>query len=731
VRRRGAQALVLALASLFSAALVAAFLHLDAVPERGPRVDRAVLGAGTAAAVDHCPDVLLVGVDGGGERPGTDATFGRTVEVFHQAYAELAAAGDRSVQVLRIKLTAPGIRTLVPPHSAERPGRKAVTVHRARVWRGTVPEGAARTVAALDDAALACPDQQVALVGYAQGAAVLHRVLLTLQNRTDGLARVVGAALVSDPERRARSAAGQLVGAPAALHGGTGLFPLLLRPVADVPRGTDTFEVWNVCTRGDLVCNPNRTRVAEAMKAARGYRQGDGAAAVRTAAAGLWARNMLWPLPRPEIQVATARTGEPFTLQLGVSVAPEVAGGVEWTDALQVPPGLTLDGSGLLSGTPTESGTWNLTYVVRNTAPPTTGATGVVVLTVGSEAASVSAGGQTSCETRSDGTLRCWGRNNFGQLGDGSTTPRSTPVTVGKGVVWESVSASGSTTCGIRTDHTLWCWGLDNFGQLGIGRGAPRTKPVQVGTSNDWTTVSTSWFHTCGTRTNGTLWCWGQNNRGQVGDGTFERRGRPTRVAPAQDWATVTAGGFHTCGTRTDGSAWCWGQNIFGQLGNASLDLQPRPVRVGAQQSWLELSAGWAHTCGVTTDGSASCWGLNNRGQLGDGSRRLSRAPIPVSGDHIWTSISTGDASTCGVDNTGSAYCWGSNRYRQLGDGDDQTRLVPVLVRSGHRWLSVDAGWFHACGGLDTGATACWGNNEIGQIGNGTQTDQPVPEEVR
>ncbi len=731
MRRRGTQALALAIAALVSAALVAAFLHLDAVPQPGPGADRAVLGAGTAAAVDACRDLLLVGVDGGGESPADGAAFGRTVETFRASFADLADAGDRSVEVRRIAISAGPPKDLVAPRSADLIATKALTRKRARAWRAGVPAGVTQTVAALDDAAFACPDQQVVLVGYAQGAAVVHRVLLRFADRAEGLARLVGAALVSDPERLPRSAATHLVGAPAALRGSAGLFARLLRPVADVPPATPTFEVWNVCTRDDLVCNPRRTTVRSALRAARSYGHGDGAGAVRSAAAGLWARSTLWPLPRPEIQIASAQLDEPFSLQLAVSVAPEVAAGVVWSDAGQLPPGFTLSEAGLLEGTPTESGTWNITYDVRNTTPPTTAVTGVVVLTVQAAAASVSAGGQSSCETRSDGTIRCWGRNNFGQLGDGSSTPRSLPVGVDSDGDWESVSTSGATTCGIRTDHTLWCWGLDNFAQLGIRRGPPRLRPVQVGTADQWATVSTGWFHTCATRATGTLWCWGQNSRGQLGDGTYTLRGRPTKVGTARDWASVTAGGFHTCGTRTDGSAWCWGQNIFGQLGNPNVALQPAPVRVDDSVSWAQLSAGWAHTCGVTTDGAARCWGFNNRGQLGDGSRRVSRVPEPVSGDRIWTSISTGDASTCGVDNTGAAYCWGSDRYHQLGNGDGRTQLVPTLVRAEGRWLSVDAGWLHACGGLDTGATACWGNNEVGQVGNGTQADQPVPEEVR
>ncbi len=719
--------------ALVVVALALAGVGLSVLPAGDPGDhDRAVLGsAPRALPADECRDVLLVGLDGGGERPAAGVAFGRTVEVFHRAYARLAALRDRSLEVRRIGFYGSPPSALLAAHPRVDDARKAVNATRARAWRDGVAAAASNTVSALDSAAVTCPEQQVVLVGYAQGAAVVHRVVSRLAARPDGLARVVGAALVSDPDRRYASHTTQLIGDPAAPRRSIGVFPAFLRPIADVPATAPTFEVWNVCTRGDLVCDSRHNGIKDALRTARSYGADAGARTVRSAAAGLWSVTTRWPLPRPRVQVVQVHSGEAMNLQLGVTVAPAYAAGVVWADPMDLPPGVSLSEAGLLSGTPTGTGTWNTTYVVRNTDPATTPATGVVVITVQPSAASVSAGGQTSCETRSDGTAWCWGRNNFGQLGDGTTTTRSSPVRVGTATDWVSVTTSGSSACATREDGSLWCWGLNNFGQLGIGRTAPKVRPVRVGDVRSWTSVSNGWFHTCATRSNGTLWCWGLNNRGQVGDGTTTLRGHPTQVGTARTWASVTAGGFHTCATRTDGTAWCWGQNVFGQLGNTDVDPRTSPVRVGTLDTWVQLNASWAHTCGVTSDGAGRCWGLNNRGQLGDGSRALRRTPVLVSGDRIWTSISTGDATTCGLDNVGGAYCWGSGRYGQVGDGQRQDRLVPALVASSHPWLLVDAGWFHACGGLDSGVTTCWGNNEMGQLGDGGHADRSAPEEAR
>ncbi|MDP2775626.1 MAG: cutinase family protein [Nocardioides sp.] len=728
-RHRGAPLLALALAAALSVGVAAVVLHQGSDPGPARPPHQAVLGAATAATVDRCDDALVLTVDGGGERARSPQQPGRTVDVFLRAVRRHAAASGRTVQHVGVALRTEPPRALVGDRPRTDKAKAAVTPRRVRIWRKPVAAGVDRALAALSRAALDCPDQQVLLVGYAHGASVVHRVLGALRGRPDVLPRVAGAALVSDPDRQARSVAAP-VGAPAAGPGRRGVFGVL-GTIADVPGATPTFEVVNVCTARDLVCDPANNPVREALRLARSYRTGPGAGLVRSAARTVWRRALLRPVPRPEIQVVTAAVDQPLTLQLGVHVLPEAATGVEWTDAQQLPPGFSLTPDGLLTGTPASYGTWNITYVVRGTTPLTTGARGVVVLTVAAESAGVSAGGQTSCETRTDGSAWCWGRNSYGQLGDGTTSTSTQPRKVAGGSVWAALSTSGSTTCGVRRDGTLWCWGLNNFGQLGIGRGKPRSTPVQVGASPAWTSVSTSWFHTCATRRNGTLWCWGSNLRGQLGDGTFEHRGAPTRVGTDRDWVSVSTGGYYTCGTRTDASAWCWGQNAFGQLANANASPQPRPVRVPGQQAWAQLSAGWAHTCGVTVEGAGWCWGLNRRGQLGDGSVALRRAPVAVSGDRIWTTLSVGDATSCGVDNTGAAWCWGSNSYTQLGDGGKVHRKVPVLVSSERPWLSVDAGWFHECGTGVGGGIACWGNNELGQVGNGSHSDQPVPEEVR
>jgi alpha-tubulin suppressor-like RCC1 family protein len=133
----------------------------------------------------------------------------------------------------------------------------------------------------------------------------------------------------------------------------------------------------------------------------------------------------------------------------------------------------------------------------------------------------ISAGGEHTCATRTDGTMWCWGRNDSGQLGIGSAgSSQNLPIKVGTNTAWDSVSLGGYSTCATRTDGTLFCWGMNTSGQVGNGNVvSPQASPVQVGTNTSWSRVSAGGSHACATRTDSSVWCWGSNVYGQLGFG--------------------------------------------------------------------------------------------------------------------------------------------------------------------------------------------------------------------
>jgi alpha-tubulin suppressor-like RCC1 family protein len=330
------------------------------------------------------------------------------------------------------------------------------------------------------------------------------------------------------------------------------------------------------------------------------------------------------------------------------------------------------------------------------TAPTQTGSTGT-------QWRQVSTGGNTAsttCGIRADWTLWCGGNNTFGQVGDGTTTNRATPVQVGAGTTWVSVMVAGSSSCGIKADRTAWCWGYNGYGELGDGSTTQRTSPVQVGSATTWTALAGGTEHVCATRADGTLWCWGQNLSGQLGQGSTDglSHSSPLQVGALTTWTSPSAGYQHSCAVKTDGTLWCWGYNGTGQLGDSSTTQRTSPVQVGSATTWSRASGGYGHTCATRTDGTLWCWGQNINGQLGDGSTTQRTSPVQVGSATTWSVPAAGWTHSCAVRTTGTLWCWGDNGSGQVGDGSTTQRTSPVQVGSATTWRSVSAGYYSSAG---------------------------------
>ena len=320
--------------------------------------------------------------------------------------------------------------------------------------------------------------------------------------------------------------------------------------------------------------------------------------------------------------------------------------------------------------------------------------------------ASVSAGLIHTAAIRTDGSLWAWGVNDFGQLGDGPVGGghyRDIPVQIGSDTNWAFVSAGEDHTIAIRTDGSLWAWGRNNWGQLGDGTRLQRSTPVQIGMDTNWAYVSAGAFHTVAIRTDGSLWAWGANEFGQLGDGTSGGEhfiNNPIQIGTYTNWTSVSAGAFHTVAIRrTDGSLWAWGRNNRGQLGDGTggedEDGEERysstPIRVGTGTNWASVSSGAFHTVAVRrTDNSLWIWGNSSWGELGDGTgdedenedgdERFSNIPVRMEMGTNQVAMSAGWRRTI-VIRTDDMLAWGYNSHSQLGDGTTTLRNTPVQVQ--------------------------------------------------
>jgi len=356
----------------------------------------------------------------------------------------------------------------------------------------------------------------------------------------------------------------------------------------------------------------------------------------------------------------------------------------------------------------------------------------------------VSAGAEFTCAVTTQSQVYCWGRNDAGELGQGTTTPLNNTVPLPVHGLPPAVAvATGSySACAIDTTANLWCWGDNIDGELGIGNKTTEATPVIVHGGLKFSAVAVGGFFTCGITTSGAVYCWGNNSDGELGNGTTTLSKAPVLVSALRGEAVqIATGGQHTCVVLNTGSVDCWGQNNDGQLGNGTTTDSDVPAAVSGLGGVTAVTAGEFHSCAILAGGALRCWGENADGQVGDGTTTTRITPVPVSGlSGGVTQVSAGATHTCALVTTPATMieCWGDGRWGELGDGvgtGHPNRDVPTPVfgiigtASGAPGgpVQVAAGAEHTCAVISTGQVECWGFNTNGEVGDGTLSNRVTP----
>lgn len=392
-----------------------------------------------------------------------------------------------------------------------------------------------------------------------------------------------------------------------------------------------------------------------------------------------------------------------------------------------------------------------------------------------------------TCAVLSNLKIKCWGGNSYGQLGLGDLNSRgddprdmgtSLPfVDLGANHTAKSVAAGGLHTCAILNDDSVKCWGYNNYGQLGIentdNKGDEANEMgdnlpiVNLGTGRTAKQLALGLWHSCAILDDDTVKCWGYNLTGEHGQGDITFRGTfansmgdsisPINLGTGRTANTIVSGPHHVCALLDDSTVKCWGGNSTGQLGKGNtttLGNDPGEmgdslavVDIGVGRTALAIAAGGegtdGHACVIRDDGTLVCWGKNFNGQLGvgdvfdrgDGAGEMGAGlnSLSLGTGRTATAVATGRSHTCAILDDATVKCWGQNTFGQLGQGDTihlgdnggemGDTLLAVNLGSGFTASAMSLS-NHTCVVLDTGRLKCWGNNFTSALGVGDRVDR-------
>lgn len=386
------------------------------------------------------------------------------------------------------------------------------------------------------------------------------------------------------------------------------------------------------------------------------------------------------------------------------------------------------------SGTSVSSASGSFTLTFKSPLALSSSALRITLQSTGhkdwAEAAISTMQGHT-CALLNTGAVKCWGSNSDGQLGDGTTTNRLTPVTVsGLGSGVSAIAVGANHSCAVLNTGAVKCWGNNQYGKLGDGTKTSSSVPIDVsGLSSGVSAITAGANHTCALLRSGGVKCWG--DAGKTGDGSGLERVTPVDVSGLTSGVrSIAAGFYHTCALLKNGTVKCWGSADRGATGDGGGGDAPGSAISNLSPGVVAIAAGERHNCALLSTGAVKCWGWNDLRQVKPTAGDVS-TPIDISslGTGV-NGLSAGGQTSCALYSSGAAKCWGNNGSGQFGDGTTTSSSSPVDVSGLNFAVAMVNSQNHACALLNSGVVKCWGSNGSGQLGDSSTTQRLTPVSV-
>jgi alpha-tubulin suppressor-like RCC1 family protein len=402
--------------------------------------------------------------------------------------------------------------------------------------------------------------------------------------------------------------------------------------------------------------------------------------------------------------------------------------GVTGLSAILVP-GTLANGNGNLtwtiSGTPSTAG--NALFTIRlagKTCAVILPVSPQVVVLAGITRIPIAVEKEHNLVVLSNGTVKGWGNNQFGQLGDGTTTDRHIPTEVNTLTNIAAVASGAYHSLALTNGGKVWSWGKNDQGQLGHGTLIESHVPKQIDGLSNIISIVAGFDYSLALRNDGTVWAWGANLWGVLGDGTYNNKPSPVQVNNLSGIIALAAGTEHCLALKNDGTVWSWGWNANGCLGDGSnVAKRSAAMQIMTLSGISAIAAnGSFHSMVLKNDGTVWVWGDNSNGQLGDGSVVEKSIPIQLTSLSGVVYIGTGERHSFAVKSDGTLWTWGWNGNGQLGVDFNfaSAQLVPVNVALLPGVKRIVGGSFHSLAQKLDGNVYTMGSNVYGQLGDGT-----------